>query len=154
MRERWGPDQLSRSGSGTSGTHRAKRLLLGCLSLGSAWSGPWRCGLPRIDNVAGGAAAITVRSSPSHGRFRQPDALLRLGISRSGDPIPMKSLEHQARQKVRAATRMLADATRLYEAAGLAYQRPALNAEVLAPIVDELEQRLAEADRLAPLTPC
>ncbi len=66
----------------------------------------------------------------------------------------MKSLEHQARQKVRAATRLLADATRLYEAAGLAYQRPALNAEVLAPIVDELEQRLAEADRLAPITPC
>ena len=126
----------------------------GLLIVGVGLVGAVALRLPRIDNVAGGAAAITVRSSPSHGRFRQPDALLRLGISRSGDPIPMKSLEHQARQKVRAATRMLADAKRLYEAAGLAYQRPALNAEVLAPIVDELEQRLAEADRLAPLTPC
>ena len=65
----------------------------------------------------------------------------------------MKSLEYRARQKVRAATHMLADAQRLYETAGLAYQRPALNAEVLAPIIDELEQRLAEAERLTPLTP-
>jgi len=66
----------------------------------------------------------------------------------------MESLEHQARQKVRAATRMLAEAQRLYEKAGLAYQRPALNAEALAPIVEELEHRLADADRLTPLTPC
>ena len=68
--------------------------------------------------------------------------------------MPMKSLEYQARQKVRAATHMLADAQRLYETAGLVYQRQALNAEVLAPIVEELTQRLAEADRLVPLKLC
>jgi len=66
----------------------------------------------------------------------------------------MKPLEYQARQKVRAATHMLADAQHLYETAGLAYERPALNAEVLAPIVEELTQRLAEADRLTPLRLC
>lgn len=66
----------------------------------------------------------------------------------------MKSLEYQARQKVRAATHMLADAKRLFETAGLTYRGPALNAEALAPILDELEQRLAEADRLTPLKLC
>ncbi|HEY6948876.1 MAG TPA: hypothetical protein VI297_08680 [Gemmatimonadales bacterium] len=65
----------------------------------------------------------------------------------------MKPLEYQARQKVRAATRMLADAKRLYETAGLTYEQPALNAEALAPIVEELMQRLVEADRLTPLGP-
>jgi len=66
----------------------------------------------------------------------------------------MKRLEYQARQKVRAATHMLADAQRLYETAGLAYEQTALNAEVLAPVVEELTHRLAEADRLTPLRLC
>jgi hypothetical protein len=60
------------------------------------------------------------------------------------------SLELQARQKVRIAARMLADAQRLYEESGHAYDRPSLNAEVLAPMVEELTQRLAEAGLLTP----
>lgn len=65
--------------------------------------------------------------------------------------MPTKTLEYRARQKVRAATHMLADAQHLYEEAGVAYHQPALNAEVIAPIVEELTHRLAEADRLTPL---
>jgi hypothetical protein len=61
------------------------------------------------------------------------------------------TLEQQARQKVRMATRMLADAHRLYEESGRAYDPPALNAEVLATMVEELLHRIAEADRLTPL---
>jgi len=62
------------------------------------------------------------------------------------------SLELQARQKVRIAARMLADAQRLYEESGHAYDRPSLNAEVLGPMVEELNQRLAEARLLTPLS--
>jgi len=61
------------------------------------------------------------------------------------------SLEQQARQKARIATRLLADAQRLYEATGRTYDRPGLNAEALAQLVEELTNRIAEADRLAPL---
>jgi len=60
------------------------------------------------------------------------------------------SLELQARQKVRIAARMLADAQRLYEESGHAYDRPSLNAEVLGPMVEELNQRLADAGLLTP----
>jgi hypothetical protein len=45
----------------------------------------------------------------------------------------------------------LADAQRLYEETGRAYDRPGLNAEALAQLVEELTHRIAEADRLAPL---
>ena len=62
-----------------------------------------------------------------------------------------RSVEQQARQKVRIAMRMLADAQRLYEEGGRAYAGPGLNAEVLAQLVEELTLRSAEADRLAPL---
>jgi hypothetical protein len=65
--------------------------------------------------------------------------------------MPSPSLEHQARQKVRIAARMLADAQRLYEESGHAYDRPALNAAVLASMVEELTHRIAEAERLTPL---
>lgn len=65
--------------------------------------------------------------------------------------MPVPSLEQQARQKVRIAVRMLADAQRLYEEGGRSYGGPGLNAEVLAQLVEELTHRLAEADRLAPL---
>jgi len=65
--------------------------------------------------------------------------------------MPVPSLEQQARQKVRIAVRMLADAQRLYEDGGQAYVGPGLNAEVLAHLIEELTQRLAEADRLSPL---
>jgi len=61
------------------------------------------------------------------------------------------SLEQQARQKARIATRLLADAQRLYEETGRAYDHPGLNAEALAQLVEELTHRIAEADRLAPL---
>ena len=61
------------------------------------------------------------------------------------------SLERQARQKARIATRLLADAQRLYEETGRAYDRPGLDAEALAQLVEELTHRIAEADRLAPL---
>jgi predicted metal-dependent hydrolase len=64
--------------------------------------------------------------------------------------MPIPSLEQQARQKVRIAVRMLADAQRLYEEGGRAYAGPGLNAEVLAHFVEELTDRLAEAERLAP----
>jgi hypothetical protein len=67
--------------------------------------------------------------------------------------MQVSSLEQQARLKVRMATRMLADAHRLYEESGRAYDRPALNAEVLATMVEELMHRIAEADRLTPLGP-
>jgi hypothetical protein len=65
--------------------------------------------------------------------------------------MAVPSLEQQARQKVRVAVRMLADAQRLYEEGGRAYAAPGLNAEVLAHLVEELSDRLAEADRLTPL---
>ena len=67
--------------------------------------------------------------------------------------MQVSSAEQHARQKVRMATRMLADAQRLYEESGRAYDRPALNAEVLATMVEELIYRIAEADRLTPLGP-
>lgn len=65
--------------------------------------------------------------------------------------MSVPSLEQQARQKVRIAMRMLADAQRLYEEDGRAYAGPGLDAEVLAQLVEELTYRIAEADRLAPL---
>jgi hypothetical protein len=65
--------------------------------------------------------------------------------------MPDPSLEQQARQKVRIAVRMLADAQRLYAEAGRAYAGPGLNAEALAQLIEELTHRLAEADRLTPL---
>ena len=65
--------------------------------------------------------------------------------------MPDPSLEQQARQKVRIAVRMLADAQRLYSEGGRAYAGPGLNAEALAQLIEELTHRLAEADRLTPL---
>lgn len=65
--------------------------------------------------------------------------------------MPDPLLEQQARQKVRIAVRMLADAQRLYEESGRAYAGPGLHAEALAQLIEELTHRLAEADRLTPL---
>ncbi len=65
--------------------------------------------------------------------------------------MAVRSLEAQARGKVRMAARLLADAQELYQESGHAYDRPALNAEVLGAMVEELTHRLAEADRLTPL---
>ena len=59
--------------------------------------------------------------------------------------------ERQARHKVRMATQLLIDAMSGYAHNGHVYDRPALNAEVLQPIVEELSARIAEDERLAPL---
>lgn len=64
--------------------------------------------------------------------------------------MPVPSFEEQARQKARIAIRMLADAQDLYEQGGRAYAGPGLNGEVLGQLVEELTNRLAEAERLAP----
>ncbi len=61
------------------------------------------------------------------------------------------SAEKRARQKIRAAARLLEDAVAIYDGCGQIYGGPALNAEVLRPIVEELSARSDEADRLVPL---
>jgi hypothetical protein len=99
--------------------------------------------VPNPDSHGDGVARDTVA-----GGARRVPAPLHLIREAS---MSVLSLEQQARQKARIATRLLADAQRLYEETGRAYDRPGLNAEALAQLVEELTHRIAEADRLAPL---
>ena len=63
------------------------------------------------------------------------------------------SIEQQARHKLLVAIQMLADAQALYTRTGRAYGNAPLTAEALGPMIEELAERVAEADRLSPLAP-
>lgn len=63
--------------------------------------------------------------------------------------MSVSPVEQLARQKVGLAIRMLEDAAAAYAELGYIYGHPALNVEILQPVIDELSARLAEADLLS-----